>query len=180
MRGRFDLGFEFQPLVCPKSHNSPNLLAQISTIGSFYSREGQSWNSRVEQVSPEVHWQRWMGKLQAYEHLPARANAMISSLFQALNLIVTGSKKKVSSHFYRYCAGQVGTVFKSLHSFIADRMTFGNTGSILLRQLGGHQPLVFVPLCFLYMSFCSSHVLWGLSFSVYEMGIPWRHYFPHS
>lgn len=45
---------------------------------------------------------------------------MISSLFQALNLAVTG-RQKVSCNFCRYIrACKTGTGFKSQHSFIAD------------------------------------------------------------
>lgn len=63
-----------------------------------------------------------MGKLHAYEHLPARslaqASAMISSLSQALHF-GRDRKRKVSYNFYRYCACETGTGFKSLHSSIA-------------------------------------------------------------
>lgn len=106
-----------------RSHNSLNHLAQIYTIGSFYAREGRSWNSRVQQVSAEAHWQSSMGKLRADEHLPAwslaQSGAMISSLFQALHLVGTGGKKLLPI-FYRYCACRAEAGFRSLHSFTAD------------------------------------------------------------
>lgn len=66
-----------------------------------------------------------MGKSQVYEHLPARslarANAMISSLFQALNLVVTERQKSFSPFFTGPGCRQVWScVHKSVPALHAD------------------------------------------------------------
>lgn len=150
---QFCFGFEFQSLTClSRSHNSPDHLAQIYTIGSFYTREGQSWNSRVQQVSTEVHWQRWKGELTS-SWAPASSEPGSGQCNDFLTFSSTkfGSdrKKKKVLKFYRYIrACKTGMDFKvcilswQTSESEHDVSTLGNVGFISLRILGGNQTMV--------------------------------------
>lgn len=153
MRCRRHFGFECQSLTrFSRSYNSPNCLAQVCTIGSFYSREGQSRNSRVQQVSAEVHWQRCKGKSRACEHLPARSLGLgpcNDFLAFSSTKFGKGRKGKSFSQVLQVCACMQDRNWVEKSAFFLSRHRDLSVESPLAEHPGWGSDRGFSPLYFL-------------------------------